>query len=53
MKEETNKRENKHDRITKKCGIWWIFEKNEHGKQISDGKGIENKTKKTTWWLDH
>ena len=53
MKEETNKRVNKHDSITKKCGIWWIFEENEHGKQISDGKGIENKTKKTTWWMDN
>ena len=46
MKEETNKIVNKHISITKKCGIWWIFEENEHGKQISDGKGIDNKTKK-------
>ena len=49
MKEETNKRVNKHDSITNKCSIWWIFEENEHGKQISDSKGIENKVDQTNW----
>ena len=49
MKEETNKRVNKHDSITKKCGIWWIFEENEHGKQISFSKGLENKVDQTNW----
>ena len=49
MKEETNKRINKHISITKKCGIWWIFEENEHGKQISDSKGLENKVDQTNW----
>ena len=43
MKEETNKRVNKHDSITKKCWIWWIFEENEKRKQISDSIEIENK----------
>ena len=52
MKEETNKRVNKHDSITKKCGIWWIFEENEHGKQISDSIEIENKVYQTNWRMD-
>ena len=34
MKEETNKRVNKHDSITKKCGIRWIFEENENGNKL-------------------
>ena len=49
MKEETNKRVYKHISITKKCGIWWIFEENEHGKQISDIIEIENKVDQTNW----
>ena len=52
MKEETNKRVNKHDSITKKCGIRWIFEENENGKQISDSKEIENKVYQTNWRMD-
>ena len=52
MKEETNKRVSKHISITKKCGIWWIFEENEHGKQISDSIEIENKVDQTNWRMD-
>ena len=52
MKEETNKRVNKHDSITNKCGIWLIFEENENGKQISDSIEIENKVYQTNWRMD-
>ena len=43
---------NKHDSITKKWGIWWIFKENEHGKQISDSIEIENKVYQTNWRMD-
>ena len=43
---------NKHDSITKKCGIWWIFKENENGKQISDSIEIENKVNQTYWRTD-
>ena len=52
MKEETNKRVNKHDSITNIGGIWWIFEENENGKQISDSIEIENKVYQTYWRMD-
>ena len=41
-----------YDSITKKCGIRWIFEENENGKQISDSKEIENKVDQTNWRMD-
>ena len=51
MKEETNKRVNKHDSITKNAEFDEYLKKTKMANKL-DCKEIENKVDQTNWWMD-